>query len=88
MLRPGNKRIPAEGKSKRPEEPLRPLFAILVRNREKGGLAVCNRYWLIGVCALCLGLGIFICAIFPTGLLLFLVASVLIGCGWACIRRR
>ncbi len=51
-------------------------------------MAVCNRYWLIGVCALCLGVGIFICAIFPTGLLLFLVASVLIGCGWACIRRR
>ena len=49
---------------------------------------MCNKYWLIGVCALCLGLGIFICAIFPTGMVLFLVASLLVGCGWACIRRR
>ena len=62
--------------------------AILVRNRAKGVSALCNKQWLIGVCALCLGLGIFICAIFPTGLLLFLVASLLVGCGWACIRRR
>ncbi len=49
---------------------------------------MCNKHWLMGVFALCLGLGIFICAIFPTGLLLFLVASLLVGCGWACIRRR
>ena len=75
-------------KLRQPEEPLRLLFAILVRNRGKGGCALCHKQWLLGVCALCLGLGIFICAIFPTGLLLFLVASLLVGCGWACIRRR
>lgn len=42
--------------------------------------------WL-GVCALALGLGILIAAIFPTGCLLFLVAILLIGCGWGCMRR-
>lgn len=70
------------------EEPLRRGIAILVVNQEKGGSPLCHRQWMMGVCALCLGLGIFICAIFPTGLLMFLVASLLIGCGWACIRRR
>ena len=42
--------------------------------------------WL-GVCALALGLGILIAAIFPTGCLLFLVAILRIGCGWGCMRR-
>jgi len=42
--------------------------------------------WL-GVCALALGLGILIAAIFPTGVLLFLVAFLLIGCGCTCMRR-
>lgn len=42
--------------------------------------------WL-GVCALALGLGILIAAIFPTGFLLFLVAFLLIACGYGCMRR-
>lgn len=42
--------------------------------------------WL-GALALGLGLGILIVAIFPTGFLLFLVAFLLIGCGWACMRK-
>ena len=42
---------------------------------------------LLGVCALAVGLGILIAAIFPTGFLLFLVAFLLIGCGCACLRR-
>ena len=42
---------------------------------------------LLGVCALAVGLGILIAAIFPTGFLLFLVAFLLIGCGCACMRK-
>lgn len=45
-----------------------------------------NCRWL-GVCAVGLGLGILIAAIFPTGFLLFLVAFLLIGCGLGCMRR-
>ena len=45
-----------------------------------------NCRWL-GAAALALGLGILITAIFPTGFLLFLVAFLLIGCGWGCLRR-
>lgn len=42
--------------------------------------------WL-GVCAVALGAGILIAAIFPTGFLLFIVAFLLIACGSSCIRR-
>ena len=42
--------------------------------------------WL-GLCALALGLGILVAAIFPTGFLLFLVAFLLIACGYGCMRR-
>lgn len=42
--------------------------------------------WL-GMCAVGLGAGILIAAIFPTGALLFLVAFVLIGCGCVCLRK-
>ncbi len=42
--------------------------------------------WL-GLCALALGLGILIAAVFPAGCLLFLVAFLLIGCGLGCMRR-
>lgn len=40
----------------------------------------------LGVCALGLGLGILIAAIFPAGCLLFIVAFLLIACGIACLR--
>ena len=42
----------------------------------------------LGICALALGLAIFIVAIFPVGFLMFLVAFLLIACGIACLRRR
>ena len=41
----------------------------------------------LGLCALALGAGILIAAIFPVGALLFLVAFLLIGCDCACLRR-
>ena len=42
----------------------------------------------LGICALALGLGIFIAAVFPVGCLMFLVAFLLIACGIACLRNR
>ena len=41
----------------------------------------------IGICALGLGLGILIAAIFPVGALMFLVSFLLIACGCCCLRR-
>ncbi|MEG0780671.1 MAG: hypothetical protein RRY95_01765 [Oscillospiraceae bacterium] len=41
----------------------------------------------LGICGLALGLGILIAAIFPVGCLLFLVALLLVACGWCCLRR-
>ena len=41
----------------------------------------------VGLCALALGLGIFITAVFPVGALMFLVAFLLILCGLGCLRR-
>ncbi len=43
-------------------------------------------FW--GICALGLGLGILIAAVFPVGCLMFLVAFLLIACGVACLRDR
>lgn len=43
--------------------------------------------FFLGVLAVALGAGILIAAIFPTGALLFLVAFLLIACGWYCCRR-
>ena len=42
----------------------------------------------IGVCALGLGLGILIAAVFPVGILMFLVAFLLIACGIVCLKDR
>lgn len=42
----------------------------------------------IGICALCLGLGILIAAVFPVGALLFIVAFLLIACGCICLKHR
>ena len=42
---------------------------------------------IIGVCALALGSGILIAAIFPVGLLMFLVAFLLIASGVMCLCR-
>jgi len=42
----------------------------------------------LGLCALALGVGIVIAAVFPVGFVLFLVAFLLIACGWFCMKRR
>ena len=41
---------------------------------------------VIGVCALGLGLGILVAALFPVGALMFLVAFLLIACGIVCLK--
>lgn len=46
-----------------------------------------NGFCLLGICAVALGIGILIAAIFPVGALLFIVALLLIACGCACCRR-
>ncbi|MBQ9330440.1 MAG: hypothetical protein IJ221_05590 [Oscillibacter sp.] len=50
---------------------------------------MCRRggVFFLGIFALALGVGILIAAIFPVGLLMFLVAFLLIACGCACCRR-
>ena len=52
------------------------------RKRELSGIYCA----VIGVCALGLGLGILIAAIFPVGALMFLVAFLLIACGIICLK--
>ncbi len=43
--------------------------------------------FLLGLFAVALGAGILIAAIFPVGMLMFLVSTLLIACGCACCRR-
>ena len=43
---------------------------------------------VLGVCALALGLGILVAAVFPVGCLMFIVSFLLIACGCCCLRRR
>ena len=47
----------------------------------------CRGPRLLGICAVALGAGILIAAVFPVGVLMFLVAFLLVGCGCACCRR-
>lgn len=47
----------------------------------------CHGPWFVGICALALGLGILIAAIFPVGCLMFLVAVLLVACGVCCMRK-
>ena len=42
--------------------------------------------WLAGLCAASLGAGILVASIFPTGLVLFVVALALMACGWLCCK--
>lgn len=42
---------------------------------------------VIGICALGLGLGILVAAVFPVGALMFLVSFLLIACGCCCLKR-
>lgn len=46
-----------------------------------------GKWRAVGLCALALGLSIFIVAVFPIGFLMFLVAGLLICCGIGCMRR-
>ncbi|MBR3640900.1 MAG: hypothetical protein IKN53_02585 [Oscillibacter sp.] len=46
-----------------------------------------GRNCLIGIFAISLGAGILIAAIFPAGLLMFLVATLLIASGCVCCKR-
>ena len=46
-----------------------------------------GRNCIIGMFAIAMGAGILIAAIFPTGMLMFLVATLLIASGCACWRR-
>ena len=46
-----------------------------------------GRNCIIGIFAIAMGSGILIAAIFPTGLLMFLVATLLIASGCACWKR-
>ncbi len=43
---------------------------------------------VIGICAVGLGLGILIAAVFPVGALMFLVSFLLIACGILCLKNR
>ena len=54
--------------------------------REEKGLYR-NPWRGVGLCALMLGVAIFIVAIFPVGAITFFVAFLLIFCGLGCIRR-
>lgn len=67
------------------EPPGLPVY-IMLADRKTGGIDMRYCRW-VGLCALALGLGILIAAIFPTGFLLFLVAFLLIACGCGCMRR-
>lgn len=69
---------------------LRRLPRILVQERRRSTMFRGDRgggCWLLGICAVALGAGILIAAIFPVGALMFLVAVLLIACGCACCRR-
>ncbi len=48
----------------------------------------CEKWKLIGLCALALGAAILIAALFPNGFLLFLAALLLVCCGIGLLRRR
>ena len=54
--------------------------------REEKGLYR-NPWRGVGLCALMLGVAIFIVAIFPVGAITFFVAFLLIFCGLGCIKR-
>ena len=63
----------------------------ILRQKERRRNAMCcgngGGGRLLGICAVALGAGILIAAVFPVGVLMFLVAFLLIGCGCACCRR-
>ena len=42
---------------------------------------------VLGICALALGLGILIAAVFPVGTLMFIAALLLVACGVVCLKK-
>ncbi len=48
----------------------------------------CEKWKLIGLCALALGAAIVIVAVFPVSFLMLLVAFLLIACGMLLIKKR
>lgn len=48
----------------------------------------CEKWKLVGLCALALGAAIVIVAVFPVCFLMFLLAFLLIGCGIGLLKRR
>ena len=67
-----------------------PPYILRQEERRRDAMGCGNRGGgcrLLGICAVALGAGILIAAIFPVGVLMFLVAFLLIGCGCACCRR-
>ena len=66
---------------------LRRIYWIETEKGRGSAVRCGNNLWFPGICALALGLGILITAIFPVGVLMFLIAFLLIVCGGACLRR-
>ena len=64
------------------------MYILLQNGDAQGEDTMCGKNgFMIGLCALALGLGILITAIFPIGALLFIIAFLLIACGIGCMRR-
>lgn len=63
------------------------LFIVIYYDRGGANMRRNDYGSVIGVCALGLGLGILIAAVFPVGALMFLVAFLLIACGCCCLKR-
>ena len=55
---------------------------------EEGTFMCCEKWKLVGLCALALGAAIVIVAVFPVCFLMFLLAFLLIGCGIGLLKRR
>ncbi len=63
-------------------------YGVIYWSREGCTVRRGNCGGFLGVCALGLGLGILIAAVFPVGCLMFLVSFLLIACGIVCLRDR
>jgi len=64
-----------------------PLFSCIYCNRGGTDMKRNDCGGFLGICALALGIGILVAAIFPVGALMFLIAFLLIACGCCCLKR-
>lgn len=69
------------------EHPHKRLYILVQNGDAQEEVAMCGKNSFIGICALALGIGILITAIFPVGALLFVIAFLLIACGLGCMQR-